>query len=183
MAADEWRLSTARLDTEMISLKLTLSVSHAREMIATSISRANALNVPCSIAILGLDGHLLSFERQDGAISGSVELAINKAFTAQIFNTRTDRLSDLAQPGAELFGIQHSHSGRVVVFGGGIPIQFQGQAIGAIGISGGTVAEDVAIAEAGAGILADLLTNARALCDASSLTCAAAPETSTGKQT
>jgi uncharacterized protein GlcG (DUF336 family) len=104
---------------------------------------------------------LLSFERQDGAMSGSVELAINKAFTAQIFNNATDRLSVLAQPGAELFGIQHSHNGRVVVFGGGIPIQFQGQAIGAIGVSGGTVAEDVAIAEAGAGILADPFVPAR----------------------
>jgi uncharacterized protein GlcG (DUF336 family) len=145
----------------MISLKLTLSISHAREMIETSISKANAMNVPCSIAVIGPDGHLLSFERQDGAISGSVELAINKAFTAQIFNNRTDRLSALAQPGGELFGIQHSHNGRVVVFGGGIPIQFQGQAIGAIGVSGGTVAEDVAIAEAGAEILADVLVSAR----------------------
>lgn len=119
--------------------------------------RANALKIPCSIAIVGPDGYLLSFERQDGAISGSVELAINKAFTAQIFDIRTDRLNALAQPGAELFGIQHSHNGRAVVFGGGIPIQFQGQAIGAIGVSGGSVAEDVAIAEAGAETVADVL--------------------------
>lgn len=83
-------------------------------------------------------------------MSGSAELAINKAFTAQIFDTRTDALAALAQPGAELFGIQHSHGGRVVVFGGGIPIRFAGEAIGAIGVSGGSVAEDVAIAEAGA---------------------------------
>nr|WP_113001305.1 heme-binding protein [Rhizobium sp. Root1203] len=140
-----------------MSLKPTLSVAHAREMIETSMSQATALNVPCSIAVIGPDGYLLSFERQDGAMTGSVELAINKAFTAQIFNNGTDRLSVLAQPGAELFGIQHSHNGRVVVFGGGIPIQFQGQVIGAIGVSGGTVAEDVAIAETGAGILTERL--------------------------
>ncbi|MBO0143282.1 heme-binding protein [Agrobacterium sp. Ap1] len=146
----------------MISFIPTLSAAQAREMIETSKSKATALNVPCSIAVIGRDGHLLSFERQDGAMAGSVELAINKAFTAQIFNNATDRLSVLAQPGAELFGIQHSHNGRVVVFGGGIPIQFQGQAIGAIGVSGGTVAEDVAIAEAGAGILAELLVPGRA---------------------
>ena len=139
----------------MISLKPTLSAGHAREMIETSKSKATALNVPCSIAVIGPDGYLLAFERQDGAMSGSVELAINKAFTAQTFNNATDRLSVLAQPGAELFGIQHSYNGRVVVFGGGIPIQFQGHAIGAIGVSGGTVAQDVAIAEAGAGVLAE----------------------------
>jgi uncharacterized protein GlcG (DUF336 family) len=161
----------------MISLKPTLSAAHAREMIETSKSKANALKVTCSIAVIGLDGHLLSFERQDGAISGSVEFAINKAFTAQIFNNGTDRLSVLAQPGGELFGIQHSHNGRVVVFGGGIPIQVHGQAIGAIGVSGGTVAEDVAIAEAGAAILGDLLTNANATCDAASVNNTAARET------
>lgn len=141
----------------MISSKLTLSAVHARQMIETSKSKATALNVPCSIAVIGLDGYLVSFERQDGAMSGSVELAISKAFTAQIFNGRTDKLNALAQPGAELFGLQHSHNGRVVMFGGGIPIQFQGHAIGAIGVSGGTVSEDVAIAEAGAGRLADVL--------------------------
>ncbi|MGV1872627.1 GlcG/HbpS family heme-binding protein [Agrobacterium rosae] len=135
----------------MMSPKPTLSAARAREMIERSKSRAIALNVPCSIAVIGPDGYLLSFDRQDGSISGSVELAINKAFTAQIFNNATDRLSVLARPGAELFGIQHSHNGRVVVFGGGIPIQFQGQAIG------GTVADDVALAEAGAGILAERL--------------------------
>jgi uncharacterized protein GlcG (DUF336 family) len=145
----------------MISLTPTLSSAHARQMIETSKSKANELNVACSIAVTGPDGYLLSFDREDGAMPGSVELAINKAFTAQIFNNGTDALSVLAQPGAELFGIQHSHNGRVVVFGGGIPIQFQGQAIGAIGVSGGTVAEDVAIAKAGAGILADLIVPAR----------------------
>ncbi|MEZ2224321.1 heme-binding protein [Rhizobium sp. RCC_161_2] len=166
----------------MISLKQTLSAAHAREMIETSKSKANALKVACSIAVIGQDGHLLSFERLDGAISGSVELAINKAFTAQIFNNGTERLSELAQPGAELFGIQHSHNGRVVVFGGGIPIQFQGQAIAAIGVSGGTVAEDVAIAEAGAKILGDLLTNANASCDAASVNNTKAPETTGSTQ-
>jgi uncharacterized protein GlcG (DUF336 family) len=55
-------------------------------------------------------GRPLSFERQDGAIAASVELAINKAFTAQIFNIRTDRLNVLAQPEAELVGIQHSNN-------------------------------------------------------------------------
>jgi uncharacterized protein GlcG (DUF336 family) len=82
-------------------------------------------------------------------MAGSAELAIDKAFTAQIFNNRTDALGALAQPGAELYGIQHSHGGRVMVFGGGIPIRFEGRTIGAIGVSGGTVAEDIAIAEAG----------------------------------
>ncbi len=132
-----------------------LSLSHAREMTDTAILDANARNVACSIAVIGSDGHLLSFVRQDGAIAGSAELAINKAFTAQIFDMPTDRLAALAQPGAELSGIQHSHGGRVVVFGGGIPLRADDQMIGAIGVSGGTVAEDIAIAKAGADAFPD----------------------------
>ncbi|QWK80755.1 heme-binding protein [Ochrobactrum sp. BTU1] len=68
----------------MTCLKQTLSASHHRQMIETSISKGNALNVPCSTAVIGTDGLLLSFERRDDAISGSVELAIKKAFAAQI---------------------------------------------------------------------------------------------------
>lgn len=132
----------------MPSLKSTILLSDAQQMIERSIAAARALNVPCSIAVVDSSGHLLSFVRQDGAI-GSAELAIDKAFTAHIFNNRTDTLGALAQPGAELYGIQHSHGGRVVVFGGGIPIRVEGRTIGAIGVSGGTVAEDIAIAEAG----------------------------------
>lgn len=118
-------------------------------MMERSIAAARTLNVACSIAVIDSSGHLLSFVRQDGAMAGSAELAINKAFTAHIFNNRTDWLNALAQPGAELYGIQHSHGGRIVVFGGGIPIRSKGRTIGAIGVSGGTAAEDIAIAEAG----------------------------------
>jgi uncharacterized protein GlcG (DUF336 family) len=127
----------------------TLSLIQARRIVERSLAAAKGMNVSCSVAIIDATGHLLSFAREDAAILGSVELSINKAYTAQAFNRRTDELATLAQPGAELFGIQHSHFGRVVIFGGGIPVRIQGQVIGAIGVSGGTVAEDIAIAEAG----------------------------------
>ncbi|MGL4236653.1 GlcG/HbpS family heme-binding protein [Tabrizicola sp.] len=142
----------------MSSPLANISLSDARQMVEKSVAAARALGVPCSIAVVDASGHLLCFARQDGAITGSAELAINKAFTVQIFNTRTDTLNALAQPGAELYGIQHSHGGRVVVFGGGIPIQYEARAIGAIGVSGGTVAEDIAIAEAAVTVTADMLT-------------------------
>lgn len=128
----------------------TLTLSTARKMIELSLARANAMNITCSIAVVDRTGTLLHFVRRDGAFSGSAELAINKAYTAQIFEKKTDELAALAKPGGMLFGIQHSHGGRVVVFGGGIPIRLDNRTIGAIGVSGGTVAEDIAIAEAGA---------------------------------
>ncbi|THK33356.1 heme-binding protein [Ensifer sp. MPMI2T] len=127
----------------------TILLSDAQHIIERSIVAARALHVACSIAVVDSSGHLLSFVRQDEAMAGSAALAIDKAFTASIFNNRTDALGALAQPDAELYGIQHSHGGRVVVFGGGIPIRSEGRTIGAIGVSSGTVAEDIAIAEAG----------------------------------
>jgi uncharacterized protein GlcG (DUF336 family) len=126
----------------------TILLTDAQQMLTSANAAARALNVPCSIAIVDVSGQPLSFARQDCALAGSVQLAIDKAFTAHIFNNRTDVLNALAQPGAELYGIQNSHDGRVVVFGGGIPIREDGRTIGAIGVSGGTVAEDIAVAEA-----------------------------------
>ncbi|SFH78464.1 GlcG/HbpS family heme-binding protein [Albimonas pacifica] len=136
----------------MTPLNPTLSLAQARAMTERAIAAADAMHVSCSVAVTDASGGLLTFLRHDGAFPGSVELAIDKAFTAAIFDAGTDALAVLAQPGAELFGIQHSHGGRVVVFGGGVPIRIDGRIVGAVGVSGGTVAEDVAIAEAAAAV-------------------------------
>lgn len=77
----------------------TLSLSHARRMIEKSVAAADATNVACSIAIIDQTGCLVSFVRQDAAMSGSAELAIDKAFTAQIFNNRTDALAHCGTTG------------------------------------------------------------------------------------
>lgn len=125
-----------------------LGLTAATSIIQAAISKANALGVPCSVAIVDAGGHLVAFARQDGAMSGSAELAMNKAFTACIFNNDTAVLGRLAQPGADLYGIQHSHNGKVVVFGGGVPIHLDGIILGAVGVSGGSVSEDIAIVDA-----------------------------------
>lgn len=79
---------------------------------------------------------------------GCIDLAINKAYTACVFGKPTHVLGELAQPAAELFGIQHTNGGKVVIFGGGIPIRRNGVVIGAVGTSAGTVAQDIAVATA-----------------------------------
>src|SRR5262245_26815981 len=79
---------------------------------------------------------------------GSIDLAIDKAVTARMFDKATSDLARLAQPGKPLFGIQESNAGKVVIFGGGIPIISSGNIIGAVGASAGTVEQDIAVAEA-----------------------------------
>jgi len=88
--------------------------------------------------------------RQDGALIGSIDLAIGKAVTARIFDKRTSDLAEMAQPGAPLFGIEQSNNGKVVIFGGGLPVRIDGNIVGAVGTSAGSVEQDIAVAEAAA---------------------------------
>jgi uncharacterized protein GlcG (DUF336 family) len=68
--------------------------------------------------------------------------------TARIFDKPTSLLAEFAQPGAPLFGIQETNSGRVVIFGGGVPVTSDGIIVGAVGASAGTIEQDIAVAEA-----------------------------------
>lgn len=97
-------------------------------------------------AVIDVGGHLPAFRRNNHARIGTVELAINKAFSARIFSNSTEVLAGLAQPGSELYGIQNSHNGRAIIFGGGLPLSYDGHIVGAIDISGRSVDLDVEIA-------------------------------------
>ena len=132
----------------------SLTLEEAKRMLAAAEAKARNLGVPYNLAVVDSGGHLLAFLRQDGALIGSIELAINKAVTARIFDKTTAYLSSLAQPGQPLFGIHQSHSGKVVIFGGGIPVVIAGNIVGAVGTSAGTVEQDIAVAEAAIAALA-----------------------------
>ena len=102
-----------------------------------------------SIAVADSAGHLIAHVRMDGALIGSIDISIKKAFTAAAFRMPTDVLGAMCQPGRPAYGIQMSNDGRVMIFGGGLPLTRTGDLVGAIGVSGGSVDEDVAVAEAG----------------------------------
>ena len=107
------------------------------------------------MAIVDAGGHLVAFARQDGAIIGSIDLAIDKAVTARYFDRPTSALATVAQSGQPLFGIQESNDGKTVIFGGGVPIAVDRKIIGAVGASAGTVEQDIQVAEAAIAALAD----------------------------
>jgi uncharacterized protein GlcG (DUF336 family) len=127
----------------------TLTLVDAKRILLAAEVKAESLGVAYNIAVVDAGGHLLSFSRQDGALIGSIDLAINKAYTARIFDNSTSFLATLAQCGNSLFGIHESNAGKVVIFGGGVPVWFEGGIVGAIGASAGTVEQDIAVAEAG----------------------------------
>jgi uncharacterized protein GlcG (DUF336 family) len=126
----------------------TLTLEDAQRMLRAGESKATAIGLPYNIAIVDAGGHLLAFSRQDGALIGSIDLAIGKARTARLFDKTTAYLAELAQPGASLFGIEQSNDGRVVIFGGGLPVSIDGQIVGAVGASAGSVEQDIAVAKA-----------------------------------
>jgi len=127
----------------------SLTLEDAKRILAAAEAKAESLGTAYNVAVVDAGGHLLAFVRQDGALIGSIELAIDKAVTARILEKATHDLANLAQSGKPLFGIHESNGGKVVIFGGGIPVVLDGSVVGAVGASAGTVEQDVAVAEAG----------------------------------
>ncbi|QKK17048.1 GlcG/HbpS family heme-binding protein [Rhizobium indicum] len=128
----------------------TLTLSDAKQMLQAGKAKAANLGIPYNIAVVDAGGALIAFTRQDGALAGSIDLAISKAKTARMFDKTTEYLAELAQPGAPLFGIEQSNGGNVVIFGGGLPVKYDDQIIGAVGTSAGSVEQDIAVAMAAA---------------------------------
>ena len=129
--------------------KLSLDLADARRIIAAAERKAVELGIPYNIAVADAGAGLVAHVRMDGAWLGAVDIAINKAWTARAFDMSTDDLSHLAQCGEQGFGINTTNSSRVVIFGGGIPVLAGSVVIGAVGASGGSVEQDVAVARAG----------------------------------
>jgi uncharacterized protein GlcG (DUF336 family) len=85
----------------------------------------------------------------DNAYLASIDISMKKARTSVLFNgIPSDALYNQSQPGAGLYGIEETNGG-LVVFGGGLPLYKDGFLLGAIGVSGGTVAQDIEVAQAG----------------------------------
>jgi len=125
-----------------------LTMDKAVLIIEAAIEKAMTIGQPMNIAIVDAGGNLMAFMRMDGAWLGSIDIAINKAFTARAFDITTMELGRNSQPGGQFFGIHASNHGRVMVFAGGIPIRVNGQIAGAVGVSGGSGEQDQAVAEA-----------------------------------
>jgi len=126
----------------------SIDLSDARRIIAAGEQKAAELGIASSIAVVDAGGNLVAQARMDGAWIGSIDIAIDKAWTARATDHATDELAGAAQSGEPLFGLNTTNDGRLVIFGGGVPIRQNGRVIGAAGVSGGTVDEDVAVARA-----------------------------------
>ncbi|HUH73081.1 MAG TPA: heme-binding protein [Chitinophagales bacterium] len=132
---------------------MNITLEQAQKLIQAAQKKAVAIDTKMNIAIVDAGANLVAFARMDGAWLGSLDISIKKAKTARFFDMNTGIVGELSQPGGSLYNIEHSNGG-LITFPGGIPIKnAAGDIIGAIGVSGSSVENDHAVAEAGAAAL------------------------------
>lgn len=141
-------------DASKLYLPDDITQLQAHQVMAAAVKKAIDNNLLMNIAVVDAGGNLKAFIRMDGAFLASIDIAIKKAKTARSLNMSTYELSKLTQPGQELYGIEVTNGGMAIFGGGELIKNKDGLIIGAIGVSGGSVAEDMSVAQAGAAVLA-----------------------------
>lgn len=132
------------------SAQADITLEQAEAALAAAYNTAVDQGTSMNIAVVDRAGQLKAFGRMDGSFRGSIDIAIRKARTSALFPLATGDIGALSQPGQPLYNIELSNDG-LISFAGGLPIfDTDGSQIGAIGVSGSTVEDDLAVAEAGA---------------------------------
>ena len=128
-----------------------ITLEQAKAAVDAAQKKSEEMGVAMDIAVVDAGANLKAFARMDGAWLGSIDIAMKKARTARYFDMDTGVIGTLSQPGGDLYNIEHSNGG-LITFPGGVPIKNgAGEIIGAIGVSGSSVADDHEVATAGAG--------------------------------
>lgn len=124
-----------------------LKLNDCERLIEAGSRCASEIGVPMVMAVVDPNGDLIALRRMDDALLVSVTLAPHKAYTAAVVRLPTVDLAKVAQPGESLYGL-NVNIPRITLVGGGIPLKVNGELIGAVGVSGGSVEQDVRVAEA-----------------------------------
>ena len=132
----------------MLTIK-RLDIEDANRLIAGARAKAIEIGVPMCVAITDESGNLIAFERMNGGKITSINLAIDKSFTAVGIQKGTDALGEVNQPGMPAHGISSTLGGRMVTIAGGLPVTYEGQVVGGVGVSSGLPAQDYEVALAG----------------------------------
>ena len=126
-----------------------VTLDEAKELIAAAEAKADEIDNPMVVTVANDEGNLVAQHRMDGAWLASVSISRNKAYTSAALDMPTHELAEPSEPGNSLYGLQTTDEGRIVIFGGGYPLERDGEVVGAIGVSGGAVSQDREVAEAG----------------------------------
>lgn len=127
--------------------RMTLELANA--LIERVKERAAQMGINVVIAVADASGRPVAVQSMDDAYIASFDIAVNKAFTSASLKMSTGKLATLCRPGDSLYGLQFTNDGKIVIFGGGEPLEAEGRIIGALGVSGGSAEEDTALAAYG----------------------------------
>lgn len=146
------KLVNSIVDTVVKSLAppTDMTLSMALSLAEKVKEKAKEMGVNAVVAISNKAAHPVLVECMDDSYIASYDVAFGKAYTVVSLKMSTSELKRLAQPGGSLYGIQFTNGGKIVIFGGGEPLYNKnGELIGGLGVSGGSEAQDTALAEYG----------------------------------
>ena len=126
--------------------KMDMSLPTLKKMADYAEEKSREIGVPTCFAAVDAGGNLIYFQRMPDTLLISTKVSQDKAYTAAALKCPTCDLADITKPGEDLWSLTNSADGRIIAFGGGYPIKVDGKIIGAIGVSGGTAEEDMAVA-------------------------------------
>ena len=134
----------------IIASKAEMTLPLAERVADAVIEEAQRMGIKVVVAISDAAGNPKLVKVMEDAYIASYDIAVNKAYTVVALKMPTVKLKPLAAPGGELYGIQFTNGGKIVIFGGGDPlINPKGKIIGGLGVSGGSEEQDIALSEFG----------------------------------
>ena len=134
-----------------------IDLDMAKKLIAKIEEQAAERGLNAVIAVCGPEGNPIAVHVMDHAFLASFDIAMKKAYTSVAVKMTTKQLGEMAQPGGTFYGIDKADNGRLIIFGGGVPLLVGDTIIGGLGVSGGTSEVDASLADFGASILKEII--------------------------
>ena len=133
---------------------MTLDIANA--LIEKVKAKAAEMGVNAVVAVSDKAGRPVAVQCMDDAYIASFDIAVNKTYTCASLKMSTAELAKLCQPGESLYGLQYTNGGKIVIFGGGEVLEYEGEIVGALGVSGGSAAEDTALGAYGKSVFKEV---------------------------
>ncbi len=143
--------------TKSPDAETSFGLNQAKLLISKVQQKAKEMGLKIVVAVSNSAARPIAVECMDDSYIASYDVAVNKAFTVVALKMSTKALSTLAAPGGSLYGIQYTNDGKIVIFGGGDPLVYNGKIVGGLGVSGGTEEQDTYLSAYGASIINELM--------------------------
>ena len=135
----------------------TITLQLAKQLMEIIEKRAEAVGLKAVIALCNAHGNPIAVHCMDDAFLVSYDVATKKAYTSVAVKMSTMELSKIAQPGQTFYGVDKLDGGKIIIFGGGIPLKVDNKIVGGLGISGGTGEQDHDLAVFGEAAFQELI--------------------------